>query len=200
MPLTYKALEYCDVAVWFDRAQLNQLLQSLIEAGFNIAWKESNQKFQVQVITDYDKYVWEFHKHAAGFKLTESDYTVRNMHLAYVFDQFIEQTKGHAIVKLVNDQQIVVKKIRYGEAVRIVEIKGAEKKVIYEKACSVTMDQVITALKRRDAEERIPVLRLELDYELSSLYDAIQMNDTEQINKSKELLRKLRREMLLLEA
>ena len=198
--ISYNALEYCNVAVWFDRTQLNQLLQSLIEAGFDIAWKESHHIYQVQILSNYDKYVWEFHKHSRGFKLMELDYTVRDMHLAYVLDQFIEQTKGHAIVKLVNETQIVVKNIRYGEAVRIVEIKGAEKKVIYEKACSVTMDQVIAALKRRDAEERIPVLRLELDYELSTLYDAMQVNDTDQINKSKEMLRKLRREMLLLEA
>lgn len=72
--------------------------------------------------------------------------------------------------------------------------------MIYEKACSVTMDQVIAALKRKDAEERIPVLRLELDYELATLYDALQSHDRMQIRKSKERLRHLRREMLLLEA
>lgn len=72
--------------------------------------------------------------------------------------------------------------------------------MIFEKACNVTMDQVIAALKRKDAEERIPVLRLELDYELATLYDALQANDNAQIRKSKELLKRLGREMLLLEA
>ncbi|MBR8658069.1 hypothetical protein IRT44_18725 [Anoxybacillus sediminis] len=62
------------------------------------------------------------------------------------------------------------------------------------------MDQVIAALKRRDAEERIPVLRLELDYELATLYDALQENDKVQIRKSTERLKQLSREMLLLEA
>ncbi|MBO8162208.1 MAG: hypothetical protein H0Z34_00645 [Brevibacillus sp.] len=62
------------------------------------------------------------------------------------------------------------------------------------------MDQVMAALKRRDAEERIPVLRLELDYELATLYDALKQRDTEQINQSKQRLKQLRREMLLLEA
>ncbi|UFJ41870.1 hypothetical protein LOK74_05035 [Brevibacillus humidisoli] len=71
--------------------------------------------------------------------------------------------------------------------------------MIYEKACNVTIDQVMAALKRRDAEERIPVLRLELDYELATLYDAMQECDTEQIKRSKQRLKKLRREMLLLE-
>ncbi|TRY24937.1 hypothetical protein FOI68_15135 [Brevibacillus sp. LEMMJ03] len=62
------------------------------------------------------------------------------------------------------------------------------------------MDQVIAALKRRDAEERIPVLRLELDYELATLYDALQEKDKVQIRRSTERLKQLRREMLLLEA
>lgn len=39
------------------------------------------------------------------------------------------------------------------------------------------MRQVINALKRTDAEKRIPVLRLELDYELATLYDAMMEND-----------------------
>lgn len=195
----YNTLEYCNVAVWFDRTHLNQLMHSLVQSGFDIGWQESLQQFSLQIITNYDKYVLEFDKNAQGFKLTELDYAVRDMQVAMVLYQFIEQAKGHAIIKLINENQIVVKNIRYGEAVRIVEIKGAEKKVIYEKACSVTMDQVIAALKRRDAEERIPVLRLELDYELSTLYDAIQSNDTKQVEKSKDMLRKLRREMLLLE-
>lgn len=72
--------------------------------------------------------------------------------------------------------------------------------MIFEKACNVTMDQVIAALKRKDAEERIPVLRLELDYELATLYEAMQADDNVQIKKSKELLKRLGREMLLLEA
>lgn len=72
--------------------------------------------------------------------------------------------------------------------------------MIYEKACNVSIDQVMAALKRRDAEERIPVLRLELDYELATLYDAMQERDTEQMERSKQRLLQLRREMLLLEA
>ncbi|MCY1692091.1 hypothetical protein OVA29_16925 [Exiguobacterium sp. SL14] len=39
------------------------------------------------------------------------------------------------------------------------------------------MKQVIEAFRRQDAERRIPVLRLEIDYELSTLFDAIQAND-----------------------
>lgn len=195
-----KELEYCNVAVWFNRNTLHAMMQALVEAGLNVAWKESQKQFHVMVFTQDGASKLILHRLNGAYKLDELDYSVRDLRLALVLYQFIEQAKGHAIVKIINEGNIVVKNIRYGEAVRIVEIKGAEKKVIYEKACSVTMDQVIAALKRKDAEERIPVMRLELDYELATLYDAIQAQDKEQIRKSKDRLKQLRQEMLLLEA
>jgi hypothetical protein len=60
--------------------------------------------------------------------------------------------------------------------------------------------QVIQTLKKNDAEKRIPVLRLEVDYELATLHDAMVLEDLEQIRKSKRKLEKLRQEMLQLEA
>ncbi|MDQ0253868.1 hypothetical protein J2S74_001240 [Evansella vedderi] len=62
------------------------------------------------------------------------------------------------------------------------------------------MEKVIQTLKRNDGEKRIPVLKMEIDYELLTLYDALQSNDKEQIKKSKKKLEKLRSEWILLEA
>lgn len=62
------------------------------------------------------------------------------------------------------------------------------------------MNQVMQTLKRKDAEKRIPVLRLEIDYELVTLHDAMLVEDEEAIKQSKENLQKLRQEMLRLEA
>jgi hypothetical protein len=62
------------------------------------------------------------------------------------------------------------------------------------------MRQVINALKRKDAELRIPVLRLELDYELATLYDAMIISDVPAMEESKQRLETLRQEMLRLEA
>lgn len=192
-------MEYCNVTVWFDRTTLGELMQSLLEEGLYVGWRETKEKVCLLVQTESGGYTLELSKQGDAFKLAGLEGTVRDMRLAAILSRYIEQAKGHAVIKIINDDQIIVKNIRYGEAVRIVEIKGAEKKVIYEKACSVTMDQVMAALKRRDAEERIPVLRLELDYELATLHDAIQARDKLQIKKSKEKLKQLRREMLLLE-
>lgn len=63
----------------------------------------------------------------------------------------------------------------------------------------VTMDEVIRAFKSRGSEERIPVLRLELDYELALLYEAIHENNHIKKCKCIKRLTELRREMILLE-
>ncbi|MDF2945827.1 MAG: hypothetical protein K0S51_506 [Bacillales bacterium] len=60
--------------------------------------------------------------------------------------------------------------------------------------------QVINVWKRTDGEQRIPVLKLEIDYELMSLYDALVNNDEIQIEECKQKLQNLRLEMIRLEA
>ncbi|WP_215114513.1 hypothetical protein [Exiguobacterium sp. s70] len=62
------------------------------------------------------------------------------------------------------------------------------------------MKQVIEAFKRKDAEKRIPVLRLEIDYELATLFDAMASKDDATVQASKHRLEKYRQELLRLEA
>lgn len=59
----------------------------------------------------------------------------------------------------------------------------------------------MNTLKKRDYEkERKAVLRLEMDYELLTLYDAMNENNEKQKAKSKEKLEKIRTELLRLKA
>ena len=51
------------------------------------------------------------------------------------------------------------------------------------------MKQVVHVIRKADVEkEYVKVLHLELDYELATLYDAIQQDDEKQIMKSKNRL------------
>ncbi|MBR3120000.1 hypothetical protein [Oceanobacillus profundus] len=61
------------------------------------------------------------------------------------------------------------------------------------------MKYVMEALRRKEAEERLPVIRMEIDYELVTLYDAMQANDKVSIIKAKERLEDLRKQMLQIE-
>lgn len=54
------------------------------------------------------------------------------------------------------------------------------------------------ALYEREMKERFPVVRMEIDYELLKLHEAMQEEDEEQIEQSKERLEKLRNELLQL--
>lgn len=53
-------------------------------------------------------------------------------------------------------------------------------------------------IRKNDAQEKLPVLRLEIDYELVTLHDALQANDKVEIIKSKERLESLRQQWMKL--
>ncbi|WP_188454527.1 hypothetical protein [Virgibacillus oceani] len=61
------------------------------------------------------------------------------------------------------------------------------------------MKYVMEALRRKEAQERLPVIRMEIDYELMTLYDALQAKDTVQIIKTKERLEHLRIQLMKIE-
>nr|WP_245251273.1 hypothetical protein [Virgibacillus litoralis] len=55
------------------------------------------------------------------------------------------------------------------------------------------------ALRKKEAQEKLPVIRMEIDYELVTLHDAMQANDKIEMIKSKERLEQLRLQMLEIE-
>ncbi|MFD2760585.1 hypothetical protein [Lentibacillus juripiscarius] len=61
------------------------------------------------------------------------------------------------------------------------------------------MKYVMEDLRRKADKSKLPVIRIEIDYELMTLYDAIQANDSVQIIKSKEKLKALRARLLQLQ-
>ncbi|WP_042223916.1 hypothetical protein [Oceanobacillus manasiensis] len=61
------------------------------------------------------------------------------------------------------------------------------------------MKYVMEALRRKEAQEKLPVIRMEIDYELVSLYDALQAEDTVEIIKAKEKLEQLRKQLMQIE-
>lgn len=71
--------------------------------------------------------------------------------------------------------------------------------LLQRKGC-IRMKQVTNALKLNDSKRRIAVLRLELDYELATLYDAIIDKDEQKKQECVKKLEKLRSEMIQLKA
>ncbi|QXE02971.1 hypothetical protein [Terribacillus sp. DMT04] len=54
------------------------------------------------------------------------------------------------------------------------------------------MRDVVEALRRREAEEKVPAIRLEIDYQLVTLHDAMQEEDRAVIEETKARLFMLR--------
>lgn len=60
------------------------------------------------------------------------------------------------------------------------------------------MGKLVQTIKKTDREKRIAVLRLEIDYELATLHDAIVTEDSEKISESKKNLKKFHQELIRL--
>lgn len=58
------------------------------------------------------------------------------------------------------------------------------------------MKYVMEALRRKEAQEKLPVVKMEIDYELVTLHDALQADDKVEIIKAKERLEQLRLQIL----
>ncbi|WP_100404616.1 hypothetical protein [Bacillus solitudinis] len=60
------------------------------------------------------------------------------------------------------------------------------------------MEQVVQSFRRIDSKMRIPVLRLEIDYELMTLHDAMVVEDLSMMAQSIEKLELLRQDLMKL--
>ncbi|WP_079480424.1 hypothetical protein [Halobacillus salinus] len=58
------------------------------------------------------------------------------------------------------------------------------------------MKHVMEALRKREAQEKLPVIRMEIDYELVTLHDAMVAGDEEQIIRAKRKLSALRKQLI----
>ena len=62
------------------------------------------------------------------------------------------------------------------------------------------MKQVVNMYKKLDGQKRLAVIRLEMDYELATLYEAMVEKDEKKKNECKQKLERLRQEMLKLQS
>ena len=195
----YDQIEYSDVVLWFDETQIHSLIAHLAAQGMKIAWKETSRYFSLSVTTDSQRHRLTFRRIGKKYRMRDRHYSVADPKFEKVLYYFIEQARGHAVVKIFSGGQLMVQRIRYGEAEQIIKITGSLREIVFEKECSVSMEDVMAALRRRDAEERIPLLQQEVDHELDMLRQALEEEDAEAVEQVKSRLSELRHEMLLLE-
>lgn len=191
-------VEYCNLELRFERRQIQTLIRELIQEGYSLYWSESDGKFLVSIRTGRKLVKLHFEKMNQRYRIV-GDYVIKDERLSELIEKLINDTRGHAVVKRIKDRQIVIENIMFGEIIRLVEVSGMEHRIIYQKKPYVTFEDMIQAFQNKRAEERISVLRMELDYELSSLSEAITAQDEQKISEIHETLNRLRLEMLQLE-
>lgn len=191
-------VEYCNLELRFDRRLIQNFIKALIQEGYSLYWNESEHHFIISIRSGRKLVKLKFHHVGDRYKIV-GNYSFKDERLSLLMEKLIEDTRGHAIVKRFKDRQIVIENIMFGEVIRLVEISGVDYKVIYQKELLVTTEEIIQAFKSTRIDERIPVLRMEMDYELSTLQDAILSGIEEDILNSKERLGELRQEMLVSE-
>lgn len=191
-------VEYCNLELRFDRRLIRQFIKILIQEGFSLYWNESDQQFIISVRTGRKLVKLKFQRIGDRFKIV-GNYSFKDEKLAELMEKMIGDTRGHAVVKRFRDRQILIENIMFGEIIRMVEISGVEHKILFQREPVFTTEEIMRALKAKRIEERIPVLRLELDYELATLHEALLSGNAAAVAASKAKLEELRQEMLKLE-
>ncbi|RUS48362.1 hypothetical protein [Cohnella sp. AR92] len=191
-------VEYCNLELRFDRRQLQNLIRELISEGYSLYWNENEHQFLISVRTGRKLLKLRFQRSLNRYKMV-GDYVVRDEKLATWIEKLINDSRGHAIVKRFRDRQILIENIMFGEIIRLVEVSGMEHRIIFQKRPQITVEDMVQAFKSKRAELRAGVLRLEIDYELAVLHEALQLGQSEEVENSKIRLESMRKEMLLLE-
>lgn len=192
-------VEYCNLELRFDRRQIQNLIRELIQEGYSLYWNESEHQFIVSVRTGRKLLKLRFQRVLNRYKMV-GDYLIKDEKLAQWIEKLINDSRGHAIVKRFRDRQVlVIENIMFGELIRLVEVSGMEHRIIFQKRPQITIEDMVQAFKSTRAEQRTGVLRLEIDYELAVLHEALEQGLIDIVEQCKQKLNVMRKEMLLLE-
>lgn len=192
-------VEYCNLELRFDRRLIQQFISSLIEEGYSLYWNENEHQFIIAIRSGRKLIKLKLDRVDNRYKLAGT-YSFRDPKLSEMMEKMINDTKGHAVVKRFSERQILIENIMFGEIIKKVEISGIERKVVFEKGPNISMEHVWAAMRSTRVDERIPVLRLELDYELATLHELLEEGKLEEAERCKERIRKLRQEWIMSEA
>jgi hypothetical protein len=161
-------------------------------------WSENEGQFIVSIQSGERMVKMTFLRMGQRFKMV-GECLLADDNLVTLMEKMIDVTRGHAVVKRFMQQEILIENIMFGELVKKVSVNGVEHRILFEKALTVSSDDIKKALRSKRIEQRIPVLKMEIDYELACLYDAMKNKDEIKIFEHKEKLHELTHEMFVLE-
>lgn len=194
-----REVEIRNLDLRLDRHRIQTLIRDIYQEGHSLYWSESEHQIMLSVRNGRELLKLVFLRLPGRYRLS-GDYVIRSEKLAGLMERLISDTKGHAVVKRLSDRQVLkIENIVYGELIRLVEVYGMEHRITFQKRPQVTIEDMVQAFKSTRAEQRAGVLRLEIDYELAVLFEAIAAGHADTIELCKHRLQGMRTEMLMLE-
>ncbi|MFM9278361.1 type III secretion system chaperone family protein [Paenibacillus jiagnxiensis] len=192
-------VEYCNLELRFSRRHIHNLIKDLIQEGYSLYWSEDEESLILSVRTGRKLVKLRFQLLRTGHYKLAGDYLIKDEKLAEWLENLIGVTRGHAIVKRIKDQHILVKNILFGEVIRLVEVNGFRQRVLFQKGVQLSTEKLEELLASKEGELRLQLARMEVDDELEQLWSAIQAGNKEKADICRSRLKELSRQLLMLE-
>ncbi|MDO7905293.1 hypothetical protein Q5741_02550 [Paenibacillus sp. JX-17] len=192
-------VEYCNLELRFSRRHIQQLIKDLIQEGYSLYWSEDDASFILSIRTGRKLVKLRFQQMKNGEYKMVGDYMIRDPKLAEWLEKLINDTRGHAVVKRFKEQHILVENILFGEVIRLVEVSGFKTRILYQKGPILSAEEMQEMFDSNEGENRLMLLRLEIDLELDQLRTAIRACDKEAVHASKERMKRLSHQLFMLE-
>ncbi|MDP4096866.1 hypothetical protein OIN60_08780 [Paenibacillus sp. P96] len=192
-------VEYCNLELRFSRRHIHNLIKDLIQEGYSLYWSEDEDCLILSVRTGRKLVKLRFQLLRTGHYKLVGDYLIKDARLAEWLENLIGVTRGHAVVKRIKDQHILVKNILFGEVIRLVEVDGFRQRVLFQKGMQLSGEKLEEMLASTEGEMRLQLVRMEMDDELERLWSAMKAGNTEKANICRKRLKELSRQLLMLE-
>lgn len=193
-----KEVEYCQFQLTIQKRQAFDTIYSVVGNQYSSV---ENEGYMIIYIYIKRKTVKLYFKKIGSYiRLMGKNYTFEEECMVEIMEQMISEGKGHVIIKRTSkNYTLYIENMIYGEVSMITEIKGECRKVLYQRKNVVSIENLEQTWASQDAEQRIAVCKLEIDYALSWLHESLENNNKTMIDLYTQKLKSLHIQRISLE-
>ncbi|UCZ52006.1 hypothetical protein LGQ02_14245 [Bacillus shivajii] len=181
--------EFQDLFIELPRPVLKSFIHKLLQAHFRITWRHDNENVELIVRSQEGQVMIPIKRPSDQVTVIQlKELNIWMEDLAIILEELITETKGRAIVKTATDGWIYVSCFDNGKIVSVMKIGGGEKA---DMASYRTIKKKNMAINEIDPDVKASMIKLEIDYSLMELADALNEKDNEAAEKIKEKLQEL---------
>ncbi|WP_096189433.1 hypothetical protein [Evansella halocellulosilytica] len=181
--------EFQDLFIELPRPVLKSFIHKLLQAHFRITWRHDNDIVELIVRSQEGQVMIPIKRPTENLTVIQlKELNIWMEDLAIILEELITETKGRAIVKTATDGWIYVSCFDNGKIVSVMKIGGGEKA---EMASYRTIKKKELAIDKVDPEVKACMIKLEIDYHLMELADALNEKNSDEVTRIKGKLKEL---------